>query len=804
VRCETAHSVDRVNILVNAKEGWNMRKKNEESTYPRGLLSPSPRLIWAMVVGMMTLLCTRPANGQYKLCFPSGTWYGNPAPNLSSFKVNDAGWINSFRYVFGNGTSAPQYAVVQGIRDASNNLFFSFEGEGLTSLTQASGAEMAVVVLALDFRQLPTDTGPLYRIVVHPVHNAPAVPPTDPALATGADSGPVTYWTGTASATGIVTWTQCCLDVVTGQIKTPTWLLHPNNQVGYWGSVGNYNWFLETEIPNVDLPAPATFGLYINIFREVSGYYQESWWPPVSNLYEQGCPPNSVVTNCTPQGQTPNPGPLGPSYVWGKSSIDPTQSCKGVSVTPVTPPTYAPSIFTNNSPNSQICIHNTTPPSCPANPNIFTVKVDNSSVNGTGTAQSAPNVEATFSIANFGLQSPWDPSQWTKISGGIPPVTNPTSPVTLGPNSTATALPPSGSWFPVPNPNNYDPSISGSHPHQCIMVTLDSTSGNVDFINNSAIQNMDFVDASKFERSAEINAKGYPPRPDNPDGTHNPGQLFDLRILSKTEVLKPEEGATVAKEPGSKGGRVVSQLTWVLQGCRHTGRFMLVDDAGNDPKEKRQIELCDPVGAFGYIIRHRGKHRVKDWNLQFTGPNLTVAPGQPNTYQILIPQDGVATVTTHAEPQDQGILGGGKVAAFLDAGAGVPHGIFSNAFNTGFSFNAGLEYIATTHFSAESIFGYHHFPAKVGSALDLYQFSANGKAYLTNVGPLRPFVNGGIGGYKLTPGGGTYFGGNVGAGVLREFSSHWGLQASYNFHTVNTPVAATKFSTAQVGIRFVF
>jgi hypothetical protein len=33
----------------------------------------------------------------------------------------------------------------------------------------------------------------------------------------------------------------------------------------------------------------------------------------------------------------------------------------------------------------------------------------------------------------------------------------------------------------------------------------------------------------------------------------------------------------------------------------------------------------------------------------------------------------------------------GNVALFLNAGAGIPHGTFSNAFNTGFGLNAGLE-----------------------------------------------------------------------------------------------------------------
>jgi hypothetical protein len=146
--------------------------------------------------------------------------------------------------------------------------------------------------------------------------------------------------------------------------------------------------------------------------------------------------------------------------------------------------------------------------------------------------------------------------------------------------------------------------------------------------------------------------------------------------------------------------------------------------------------------------------------------------------------------------------GGSKIALFLDAGAGIPHGAFGSAFSTGFSLNAGLEYIATNHFSAEGIFGYHHFPATAGSALDLYQFSANGKLYLTSSGPLRPFVNAGAGGYKFSPGS-TYFGGNFGAGLLYELTAHWGLKASYNFHAISTPVTG-KFSDIEFGVRYQF
>jgi len=733
-------------------------------------------LAWAM-----------PLCGQYKLCFPSTTWFGSSSgPNLASLKVDDPGWFGSFRYVFGDGTGS-QYAVVQGIRDSSNNLYLSFEAEGLTSLSSTT-----VVELAFDFRKMPSDTGPLWKIVLRPVHNPPSNPPSNSASALVADSGVRELYSGMTNGAGVATWTQ--------QLPTPTWLQAPNNPVGYWGTSGNYNWFLETEIPSANLPVPTTqtFGLYVNIFRVVGTQYQESWWPPTATNYEPGCAPGTVVGGCTPGTQTPEPGVLMTAYNWGRSTIDPAESCKGVSVG-----SQVNDIFTNNTPNSVICAHPGPSASCTATPNIFTAKVTNNTVNGSGAAQPAPNVRATFSIANFGLNGPWDSSQWTKIS---PLTSNPTAATTLPTNSTTPLA--TGSWT-VPNPNDYDPTVAGSHPHQCIMATLDSTSGNVDFINNAAFQNMDIVHASRFERTAEINAKGYPPRPDNADGTHNTDQLFDIHIITSQEILHPGQTNIAYTQQGTPGGQgagmkrdqIISQLTWRAQGCRHTGRYMTVDH--------RKIEVCDPLTGFGYIVRHVGKSEVKRWKVRFSGAGLVAVPGQENTYQIHVPQEGVATVTTFAEPEEgggSGPGGPGRFALFLDAGGNFPHGTFGQAFDHGFSLNAGLEYILASHFSVEGIFGYHRFPGTITPDLNIYQFSGNGKVYLTT-GTFQPFVNGGVGGYRFSIGSGsssTYFGGNVGGGVLYNLTSRFGLQGSYNFHVVNTPVEATKFSTAQGGIRFVF
>lgn len=145
----------------------------------------------------------------------------------------------------------------------------------------------------------------------------------------------------------------------------------------------------------------------------------------------------------------------------------------------------------------------------------------------------------------------------------------------------------------------------------------------------------------------------------------------------------------------------------------------------------------------------------------------------------------------------------GKWAVFLDAGANFPHGNFSGAFDTGFSFNAGLEYMVNPHFSAEGIFGYHRFRV-LGGSVNLFQFSANAKTYLTAPpNKLRPFLNGGVGVYTFTSGT-TRFGGNIGGGLLYEVTPKFGVQGSYNLHLINIPGNAFKFSTVQGGVRFVF
>jgi len=144
-----------------------------------------------------------------------------------------------------------------------------------------------------------------------------------------------------------------------------------------------------------------------------------------------------------------------------------------------------------------------------------------------------------------------------------------------------------------------------------------------------------------------------------------------------------------------------------------------------------------------------------------------------------------------------------RLAVFVDAGVAIPSGSFANAFNTGVSVNAGLEYILRPRVSAEGIVGYHRFPGAAAGSATLYQFSVNAKVYLTPPpSRLRPFINGGVGLYTFRSGSSSV-GGNVGAGVLYQITPRFGLQASYNFHTVDRSRPSPRFSTVQGGVRLV-
>ncbi|MEA2174019.1 MAG: lysyl endopeptidase [Blastocatellia bacterium] len=282
-----------------------------------------------------------------------------------------------------------------------------------------------------------------------------------------------------------------------------------------------------------------------------------------------------------------------------------------------------------------------------------------------------------------------------------------------------------------------------------------------------------------------------------------------MRIPPRSWLPALPDGTSMGPMPGSLHDRFVALYQTFTDAWRVTSATSLFDYAPGTstdtftmrgwPPEHPPCSIpgtipVEPASEFVAqqackLVTGESEHNNCVFDVMVTGN-----PGFAATY--LLSQALPATSSTTPSPN--------KLAAFLDLGAGIPNGTFSNAFKTGISFNAGLEYLITPYVSAEGIFGYHRFPGTIAGHANLYQFSANAKVYLIPApNKFRPFVNGGIGAYKFGSGS-SHFGANVGGGVLYELTPRFGLQGSYNFHNVNTPVSATRFSTLQGGVRFVF
>lgn len=229
-----------------------------------------------------------------------------------------------------------------------------------------------------------------------------------------------------------------------------------------------------------------------------------------------------------------------------------------------------------------------------------------------------------------------------------------------------------------------------------------------------------------------------------------------------------------------------TRLNWPLQ----SGPCVVPNEKPAEPATEAVAErACRPV-------KDPNAHRNCVFDVRVTG-NTGFATTYIQSHDV---QTGSTTPTTTTPTSTQR-----KWAVFLDAGANFPHSPYSSFFNSGVSFNAGLEYMATSHTSVEGIFGYHRFTSGlVATHTNVFQFSANAKVYLLpSPNHVRPFINGGGGAYKFDPGP-TRFGGNAGAGLLFELTPRFGVQGSYNFHAVNTSGSTFKFSTIQGGVRFVF
>jgi hypothetical protein len=325
----------------------------------------------------------------------------------------------------------------------------------------------------------------------------------------------------------------------------------------------------------------------------------------------------------------------------------------------------------------------------------------------------------------------------------------------------------------------------------------------------------------------------FPNPPDLPRSSANLFRLarFEEPALSAADTLEDAIESATQTAPGYTAS----------QGDKHPPQIFM---------SKKELEAFGPqnvilqVRTFGYLKARVAKPPA--YNLiEGIGGVLHLIPleminkGQvhfqfkvtnpgPNARTIVLVVDtltprnfGSVTVDIDRGPRDfgpgetkiikgtvnKGTTGGGgpnKFAVFFDVGVAIPHGTFSNAFDPGVSFNAGLEYIFKPRFSIEGIFGAHHFSGKGVGDTTAIQFGGGGKVFLNPGHANMVFARAGIAGYHFTSPSTTNVGGYFGLGLLHQFNARFGLEGAYTFHVVNTPGSASQFSAIQVGARYVF
>lgn len=356
--------------------------------------------------------------------------------------------------------------------------------------------------------------------------------------------------------------------------------------------------------------------------------------------------------------------------------------------------------------------------------------------------------------------------------------------------------------------------------HQCMLVELFGP--NLRFQNSSVYRNMNFVEASRFEREADVSVVGLPPFPDG--SKRRDVYLFvDVRNMPSVEfrgpkvpsnrtdtapspvVVKPppqpeppnpeqkkrNEDVRQPDPPGAvepappagpedPGPILERNASYVVHAYHDTGKRVMVNG--------RSRPILKPQTSFGYVVDHAGP--LAGWRHLLEGAQQI----GPNLYKIAVP-DGrsvaIRTVIEAVEPRD--------FSFGLHAGVAVPHSTLANSQDAGFAASLSAEARISNRVSTEARIGMAMFDGDSGGPdLDVTHYSLGAKVYLAD-SVFRPYVKAGIGGYAFNPGD-TFFGATSGAGFQYNFSPECAVEGGYDFHELFRNGANPRFSMLQVGL----
>jgi hypothetical protein len=242
----------------------------------------------------------------------------------------------------------------------------------------------------------------------------------------------------------------------------------------------------------------------------------------------------------------------------------------------------------------------------------------------------------------------------------------------------------------------------GAPPDQCLLVELSQTNASgVKFLHDSARRNMDFVNASSFQRSAEISVRGLTPLPGS-TGTRD--AYIYVRTLNLAEnvdgnkpvvipdpvpYIEPDSGSPNPDQPGvaprkppmaapkdqaaaapryrmNTYERVASVYpTYEVHVYHDTGRTRTEDGT--------TAKVLEPQAPFGYFVSHQGD--LAGWKHGIQGEGFVLEEISPNFYHAKIPDNGSIKVKTKITTCEKYVFGLFRCCCEVGrAGGGTPSG----------------------------------------------------------------------------------------------------------------------------------
>ena len=419
--------------------------------------------------------------------------------------------------------------------------------------------------------------------------------------------------------------------------------------------------------------------------------------------------------------------------------------------------------------------------------------------NNSGSNIPAGSIQADFRIANWGSMPDWNavPNQnslWELIpddgdAGNIP----------NGQDAPSTGVINDGSKANAGNriETNWTLTAAQRAPflsndkrlHQCMLVELQGPG--LRFCPQSVYRNMDFVDASLFQRTAELSIRGISPVPSI--GPERDVFLY-VETLNMPEQVKPgggevdNAGGTVPRVENEFGATDVRRLTPdQLDAFMPTYRVHVYHDTGSRLQmDGEDCKVLKPQGSFGYYVSHEGE--LEGWRHSLDGPSLEQLA--PNFYKIPVREGGAVLIDTEIEALEPGRgMGGagtsGRWSFSIHLGWNEPVGDAGDFFGQGPAAGLDFEYLLTSDWAFELFAGWDQFDGPGDFEPDVTHLSLNAKRYVPVASDVNWFFGLGFGTYDFSPGG-SEDGFNACTGAQFNLRPEWALEATLKYHSVSS------------------